>query len=76
MLQLADCSLEGLKVLQACNSLRERVPLYYSYWEERIFIIVPRGVDLLIGHGVAVPGNSVRVLHIVCEGYGTGTLRR
>ena len=30
MLQLADCSLEGLKVLQACNSLGEGVPLYYT----------------------------------------------
>ena len=30
MLQLADCGLKGLKILQACNRLWERIPLYFS----------------------------------------------
>ena len=29
----------------------------------------PFGVTLLKGHGIAVPGNSIRVLHIVWKGY-------
>ena len=36
MLQLADCGLEGLKALQACNRIWEGVPLYYCEGEERL----------------------------------------
>ena len=60
MIQIADCGFEGLKVLQACNSLSGRE--FHSLWGKRIFIAVPRGVDLPKGHGVAIPGNSIIVL--------------
>ena len=38
MLQLADCGLKDLETLQACNRLREGIPLYNCEGEERIFV--------------------------------------
>ena len=35
MLQLADCGLKDLETLQACNRLREGIPLYYCEGEGR-----------------------------------------
>ena len=51
MLQLADCGLESLEPLQACNGLWnnglwEGVSLYYCKGEEGIFLIITRGRDL------------------------------
>ena len=55
MLQLANCHVEGIKALQACNRLGVGVPLYYGKGEKGIFIIIPRSTDLPKGHGVTVP---------------------
>ena len=71
MLQLADCGLESLEALQACNGLREGVPLYYCKGEEGIFIIITLGRDLPEGHGMTVPRDSVTVLYIVWKGTAT-----
>ena len=65
MLQLADCGLKDLETLQACNRLREDIPLYYCEGEERIFVIICRGEDLPKGHGMTVSRDTVTVLYII-----------
>ena len=63
MLQLADCSLECTKALQAYNFLWEGIPLYNCQRVKRILIVIPRGVDLPEGDGVTVSRDSTRKLH-------------
>ena len=71
MLQLADCGLEDLTALQACNRLVEGIPLYYGWWEEGMFIVICGSRDLPEGHGVTVPRDSVAVLYVVWRGMAT-----
>ena len=69
MLQLADCGLEDIKALRACNRLWEGIPLDYSQGEESVFLLVSRSGDLLKGHRMAV-------LLYCCTVYNQGGVRR
>ena len=65
MLQLADCGLEDLKTLQACNRLWEGIPLNYCKGGRKNICNNLLDGDLPKGHGMTVSRDSVTVLYII-----------